>query len=134
MNGKRNVMFNIFYIVIGIALIACKAFGIIDDTYTGFAGGLLTVGVIQLARNVKYINNSEYKEKVDIEINDERNRYLRMQAWSWAGYMMVIILGIATIICMVVGKRDLMLVCSYSICLMLVLFWGSYLYLNHRGQ
>ena len=133
MNKKRNIIMNIAYIIIGIVLIACAKTGMISDTYLGFGGGILGVGIVLLAKNIRYVKNKEYQENVDIESGDERNRYIRMKAWSWAGYLYVLIMAVATIICMIIEKTELMQYCSLTVCIILVLYWGSYLIINRNN-
>ena len=132
MNNNRNMIINIAYIVISMILLICTKIGLLGDIYTGVGVGLLVVGALQLIKVYRYSRNKEYQEKVDIEISDERNKYLRMKAWSWAGYMFVIIMAVSTIICMILGKEDIMMYCSSCVCLVLVLFWGSYAYIKNK--
>lgn len=133
MNKKRNIIMNIAYIIIGIVLIACAKTGMISDTYLGFGGGILGVGIVLLAKNIRYVKNKEYQENVDIESGDERNRYIRMKAWSWAGYLYVLIMAVATIICMIIEKTELMQYCSLTVCIIIVLYWGAYLIINRNN-
>ena len=71
--------------------------GLADDYWCGMGGGLLGVGVFQVIRNVRYLNNPAYREKVNTTNNDERNKFLANKAWAWAGYLYVLTAAIATI-------------------------------------
>ena len=92
----------------------------------------MAVGALQLIRTVKYRKDSEYREKVDTEISDERNRFLRMKSWSWAGYFTILIEGIGVIVAMVLGERTIQLILSYSVCLILVVYWVAYIILSRK--
>ena len=80
MNYNKRLLVNILEIVIGFALSACGYAGIIEDYWSGMGTALVIVGSIMLIRQIRYKTNTSYKEKVDIEVSDERNKYLRMKA------------------------------------------------------
>ena len=119
--------------MLGAVLVVLTVTEVLDSSiYSGMGGALMAVGTLQLIRAVKYRKDSEYKEKVDTELGDERNRFLRMKSWSWAGYFTILIEGIGAIIAMVLGERTVQLVLSYSICLVLVIYWIAYVILSKK--
>ncbi|MBP5168458.1 MAG: hypothetical protein ILP14_04555 [Oscillospiraceae bacterium] len=131
-NNKRLVL-NIFWIVLGAVLTVLTITEVLDSSvYSGMGGAFMAVGALQLIRTVKYRKDSEYREKVDTEISDERNRFLRMKSWSWAGYFTILIEGIGVIVAMVLGERTIQLVLSYSVCLILVIYWVAYIILSRK--
>lgn len=132
MRGMRTIYVNIFWIVLGSGILIASMNGMLGDIYSGFGGGLIGVGIIQLLRAIQYRTNPEVREKYDIAMTDERNRYLRTKAWAWAGYLFVIIMALVTIGCMILSKMVLMQCASFAVCLLLVLYWGSYVYLSHK--
>lgn len=131
MNNKRLIA-SIVEISIGIILVVCSIFGIVDEYWSGMGIALLVVGAAFLARQFKYKTNEEYKEKYDIERSDERNRYLSVKAWSWAGYLYVMIAAVASIMMKLAGREDLMKVASGSVCLIVILYWISYMLLKRK--
>ena len=131
-NNKRLAL-TVFWIVLGAVLVVLTVTEVLDSSiYSGMGGALMAVGTLQLIRAVKYRKDSEYKEKVDTELGDERNRFLRMKSWSWAGYFTILIEGIGVIIAMVLGERTVQLVLSYSVCLVLVIYWIAYVILSKK--
>ena len=129
-NNKRLAL-TVFWIVLGDVLVVLTVTEVLDSSiYSGMGGALMAVGTLQLIRAVKYRKDSEYKEKVDTELGDERNRFLRMKSWSWAGYFTILIEGIGAIIAM--GERTVQLVLSYSVCLVLVIYWIAYVILSKK--
>ena len=125
-NNKRLAL-TVFWIVLGAVLVVLTVTEVLDSSiYSGMGGALMAVGTLQVIRAVKYRKDSEYREKVDTELGDERNRFLRMKSWSWAGYFTILIEGIGAIIAMVLGERTVQLVLSYSVCLVLVIYWIAY--------
>ena len=103
MNHNKRLIANILEIVIGVALSVCRYAGIIDDYWGGMGTALAIIGSIMLMRQIKYKTNASYKEKVDIQVSDERNKYLQMKAWSWTGYLFVMIAAFASIILKIFG-------------------------------
>ena len=119
-------------IVIGITLAGCGYTGIIDEYWGGMGTALILVGAIMLFRQIRYKTDEVYKENVDVQVNDERNKYLRMKAWSWAGYLFVLIAAFATVILKILGYDQYSLFASGGVCLMVVLYWVSYLILGKK--
>ena len=131
-NNKRLAL-TVFWIVLGAVLVVLTVTEVLDSSiYSGMGGALMAVGTLQLIRAVKYRKDSEYREKVDTELGDERNRFLRMKSWSWAGYFTILIEGIGAIIAMALGERTVQLVLSYSVCLVLVIYWIAYVILSKK--
>ena len=83
-------------------------------------------------RNVKYHTNKNYREQIDVQNNDERNRYLSMKAWSWSGYLFVVIAAVCTVAFKIAGKEDMMMLCSGGVCLLVLLYWISYVILRKK--
>lgn len=131
--NNRKLAMSAFWMIVGIALIVLSVTGVLDNNvYSGMGGALATVGALQIMRNLRYRKDAEYREKIDVELKDERNRYLRLQSWSWAGYLTVMIEGVGVIVAVVAGQRTIQLVLSYSVCLILLAYWISYLYLSKK--
>ena len=131
MNKKRLVT-SILEIIIGFALVIGSVFGAVDEFWSGMGTTLLILGILFLFKAVKYETNIEYKEKYDIEINDERNKYLSMKAWAWAGYLFVMIAAVAAIMLKLAGREDLMMITSGNVCLIMILYWISYVVLKKK--
>ena len=133
MYNNKKLALSIFWVVLGIVLIVLSIKEVLNSSlYAGMGGALAAVGVLQAVRNFKYQKDPEYKEKIDTEITDERNTFLRMKSWSWAGYITVLIEGIGVIAAMAAGQRTIQLTLAYSMCLLTVADWVAYLILNTR--
>ena len=132
MKSDRRMVLSIFWVLLGAALFISSALGMVDSYWSGMGGGLLGVGIVQLIRHIRYRKNEDYREKVDVANSDERNRFLTGKAWAWAGYLFVLISGVATIALKVLGQDMWSLACSYALCLLLVLYWGAYFVLKRK--
>lgn len=132
MKNHKRLIANIVEIAIGVILSVLGYMGMIDEYWTGMGTALIVVGIIFMIRQIRYQTNAEYKDSVDVEVNDERNRYLRLKAWAWAGYMLVLICAFASIIFKVFGNDQLSMMSGGCVCLLIVLYWGSYLILRKK--
>lgn len=132
MMKEKKYLVSVAYIVIGAILIALSFAGKVDSFWNGMGSGLLVVGVIQLIRFYRLNTDEAYREKMEIEINDERNHYIRNKAWAWAGYLFVMIMAVACIILKIMGQDEMSLAASGALCLVLVLFWVSYMVLQRK--
>ena len=126
MRANRRLVANILEIVVGIGLAVCGYVGIIDEYWGGMGTALIFVGCLMLLRQLRYQTNNEYKEKVDVEVGDERNKYLRMMAWSWAGYFFVIIAAICSVIFRIMGYDQFSILSGCGVFLIVILYWISY--------
>ena len=129
---KQKLVASILEIIIGLSLVMASMLGVTDEFWSGMGTTLLIIGILFLIKAIKYRISDDYRENYDIEINDERNKYLSMKAWSWAGYLFVMISALATIILKMAGREDLMMIVSGSICLVMVLYWISYMILKKK--
>lgn len=130
--NKKGIIASLLEIFVGTILIICSILGKVDEFWSGMGTALLIIGIIFLIRMIKYKTNEEYRENFDTEINDERNKYLSSKAWAWAGYLFVMISATATIILKLVQKEELMMMASGSVCLIMVLYWISYMILKRK--
>lgn len=133
MNNNKRLVLSIFWIVLGITLMILSIAEVLDDSvYSGMGGALTAVGALQLMRNLKYRRDPEYREKIDTELSDERNRFLQMKSWSWAGYIAVMVQAAASVAAYFMGQRTVQLVLWYSICLLVLAYWISWMILSRK--
>ena len=132
MKTNKRLLANIVEILIGIVLSILSLMGILDSYWSGMGTALVIVGGIMLLRQIRYRTNSEYKDKMDLETSDERNKFLRIKAWSWAGYLFVLIGAIGSIVLKILGLDQYVLFASGSVCLIMVLYWVAYLILQKK--
>lgn len=130
--AMRRMILSIFWIVVGIVLNVLCYMKALDDFWSGFGVGAIAVGVLQLIRHIRYRTNEEYREKVNTEIDDERNKFLSTKAWAWTGYVFIICAAIATISLKVAGFDDYSFFCSMAICLMVLIYFVSYMILKRK--
>ena len=132
MRNNKRIIASIVWIVVGIVLSICSFFNLVDSYWSGMGTALLVVGVMQLIRFIRYKQDPAYKEAVDTQTQDERNRFIATKAWSWAGYLFVIISAVASIALRALGYNDYSMIASLCVCLIIVLYWVSYWILRKK--
>lgn len=131
MKNKR-IIASIIWIIVGIALSVCSFFDLVDSYWSGMGTALLVVGILQLIRFVRYQKDPVYKEAVDTKVQDERNRFIAMKAWSLAGYLFVIIAAAASIALRALGYDDYSMMASLCVCVLLAVYWIAYWILRKK--
>ena len=131
-NYTKRLILSIIWTVLGAVIVVLSCLEILDEFWSGFGGGLVAVGLLQLFRNIRYRTNNDYKEKVDVEVNDERNKFLSTKAWAWTGYTFIICCAIATIVFRVAGYEEYSFIASMAICLMAVIYFVTYMILRRK--
>ena len=132
MKGFKRLYAAVIEIILGLALSVTGMAGIIDDYWSGMGTALITVGVIQLIRQIRYKTNTEYQQSVDVNTNDERNRFLSMKAWSWAGSLFMMISAVASIFLKIIGLDLYSQIAAYSVSLIVLIYWISYMVLRRK--
>ena len=129
---NKSYLTSVVYIIIGIVLFILSLMSKLDEFWSGMGSALFVMGVIQLLRFRRINNNPEYREKVELELHDERNHFLRNKAWAYAGYLYVIGSAVMTIVFKLIGYDQLSIFASATTCIMIVLFWVSFYYLRSK--
>ena len=133
MHNNGKLALSIFWTVLGAVLLGLSVANVLDSTiYAGMGGALLAVGILQVIRNLRYRTDAAYQEKIDTEVNDERNIFLGMKSWSWTGRAIVLVECIGILVAMALGQQTVQLVLSYSVCAILVIYWVTFMILAKK--
>ncbi len=130
-NNKRLTL-SVFWIVLGTVLTALSAKEVLDSQYSSMGTVFIVIGAMQVIRNIRYRKDPEYRERINTEFSDERNSFLRMKSWSWAGYIVVLVESVGVVVAMILGERTVQMLLSYSVCLILCVYWITYLVLSRK--
>ena len=128
----KHTVLNSLYILAGVLLLGLGIFEKLDSFWSGMGSTLIVIGIIRLIRYYRLNKDEEYRENVEIELTDERNRFIRNKAWAWSGYLFVLTSSIFTIVFKVIGQDLLSVYSGFSTCLVITIFWFSYLYLKRK--
>ena len=129
---KKRTVYYVTLVAIGLTLIVLAFLGKLDEFWNGMGFGLAIVGALRLLKEYRLQKNEAYREQAEIAVTDERNRFIRGKAWSWAGYLFIIITALAVIGFRLAGNMLLSQAAAWAICLMLVLYWGAYHILKRK--
>ena len=132
MKNRRNFFFYGFYILLGVTLVALGVAEVIDEFWSGMGGGLLGVGLVRLIWMLRMHKDETYREKVETEVKDERNAFIRNKAWAWAGYLFVLIMAVSAIVFYLLGQDILSVAAGCAVCMLVLLYWISYLILRKK--
>ena len=129
---KNDTIFAIIWLVIGLPLIVLSIAGLVDEFWSGMGSALVVIGACRLLRAHRLSKSAEYREKMETFGTDERLHFLRAKAWSWAGYLFVIIAGVSVIVFKILGMDTASQAASAAVCLLLVLYGGAYFVLKKK--
>ena len=132
MKNNRKILSYGTYILLGVILWILGMAEIVDEFWSGMGSALVLVGILRLVRIYRFKNDEAYREKMEIETTDERNRFIRNKAWAWAGYLFILIAACSVIILKVMGQEVLSMAASGALCLMMVLYYVSYFILRKK--
>ena len=132
MKNGRKLLSPVIEIVLGAALIIVSKLFDLDSVWLGMGSALIAVGTLQLLNLMRYREDAEYREKVDTEAHDERNIFIRSQAWVWAGTGFVIVGGVLTVLFQILGKQEYATLCGSGVSLLVLFYWISFLILRKK--
>ena len=132
MKYSRRIVLSIAWILVGAVTVVLGIMGTLDEFWSGFGGALLAVGILQLIRHIRYKTNEDYKEKIDTEINDERNKFLSGRAWAWTGYIMILATAVGAIVFKIMGEDELCSLCATAISMMAIIYFIAYMILKRK--
>ena len=132
MRSNKKILVCAMYILLGAALLGLGIAAVLDALWSGMGGALIAVGVIRLVQYFRFHHDETYREKMEIETKDERNRFIQNKAWAWAGYLFVIISAVASIALRIIGQEQMSMAASMAVCLLITLFWISFFILRRK--
>ena len=132
MKITKKLISYILTIAVGATLLTLAIAGVLDSFWGGIGASLLVMSILRLSQLYLYKTDKAYHEKMDTEVSDERNRFLRNKAWAWAGYLFVLIAAVCTIVFKVMEQELLWQATGLSMCLIVTLYWISFLILRKK--
>ena len=132
MKITKKLISYILTIAVGATLLTLAIAGVLDSFWGGMGASLLVMSILRLSQLYLYKTDKAYHEKMDTEVSDERNRFLRNKAWAWAGYLFVLIAAVCTIVFKVMEQELLWQATGLSMCLIVILYWISFLILRKK--
>ncbi|WP_019229800.1 hypothetical protein [Sedimentibacter sp. B4] len=129
---NRTIYFG-FIMILGISLFAAsEIFGLLDTYWSGMGVGFIVISIIRLTQLHRYKNDDSYAEKMNVQNNDERNRFLAEKARSMTFYYSILIEAIALIILRILKFPEASTIIGYAVCVQLLIYYVSYLWLKKK--
>lgn len=129
---SRTIEYTLFAILGVIMFVSSEIFKFIDTFWSGMGIGFVVLSSVRLFQLYRYKNDYVYAEKINIQNNDERNRFLAEKARSMAFYFFILISSISTIILRVLDYNQASTIIGFTICIQLVIYCLSYLWLKRK--
>ena len=132
MKKDRRIISCIIYIIFGVILLVLGMLEVVDSFWSGMGGALIAVGVVRSIHILRYRNDESYRENMETEMKDERNRFIRNKAWAWAGYLFVLVAAICAIVFKLLGQDLLSITAGFAVSILALLYWVCYLVLKKK--
>ena len=131
---KIRIGLAVSYIVLGIAMIV--VFNLVDTgveflSSMGFA--VAVIGIARLRQYSKLIKNDALMKKQEVRENDERNVAISEKARAITLTIYVLVACLAVIVLQVLKLGLISTIVSGSVCLILVIYWITYLILRKKS-
>lgn len=125
---KTRLYLSVSYIILGIAVIIGANFTKTDNSFvSSFGIGMTVMGIARTRNYFLITKNDETLKKQQIYETDERNLSIQSKAKSVAFSIYVLLSGTAVIVLSFFGIHDLAKQISFSVLLLVVIYWISYL-------
>ncbi|NLK38516.1 MAG: hypothetical protein GX299_10640 [Epulopiscium sp.] len=128
----KTIQYTLFAMIGVTIFILSEVFHFIDTFWSGLGVGFVIISVIRLIQLYRYQNDNDYAEKINIQNSDERNKFIADKARSMTFYYSILIAAILTIVLRVLGYYQESSILGYTICIQLVIYWLSYLWLKRK--
>ena len=130
---KNRLYIAISYLILGAFLIVYDLithpkndFGLV------FGIAMLIMGILRIFQYRRITSSDQsIKERQMVE-TDERNKMIAERARSWAFSLYFLLSGITVIILSFLGRHEIATPISYSVLLLVVFYWVSYLILRRK--
>lgn len=121
---QKRFYYAVAYLLLGVAL-NLTAYLTKSENYflSGFGSCLIVMGIVRMIRHKRLVSSDQAVKKQEIAETDERNIMLAEKARSWAFAAYIILAGTAVIILSLASLHDIAQPLSYSICLLVALYW-----------
>ncbi len=132
MKNNRRIIVSIIYVFLGAVLFGLGFAEIVDAFWSGMGSALIAIGVVRAIQFLRFRKDASYREKMEVEMKDERNMFIRNKAWAWSGYLFILVAAVLTIVFKILDQDLLSMSAAFSVCLVLVFYWISYMVLNRK--
>ena len=116
MRSNKTIIASILFLLLGVTLSVLSFTEAVDAYWGGMGTAFIVVGILRLIQFFRLHKDSEYREQMQTDANDERNRFLRNKAWAWAGYLFVLVAAVLSIGLKLLGQDLLSKAAGLAVC------------------
>ena len=99
MSLNKKLLLYIIFSLIGFGIFIGTLLKNFDDSFwNSFGIGIIFCSIINIYKILKYKNNEDYAKKLNIQINDERNKFLSEKSKSIAFYIYILTMGVGVFV------------------------------------
>ena len=121
------------YFVLGVLMIVGSFVSRTENSFiSAFGTALLVCGIARLRNYKRIARDEESIRRQEVLEKDERNIMLAEKARSWAFGLYVGLAGAAVILLSLLGMHPVAKWVAYSVCLLVVLYWGCWYVLRRK--
>lgn len=138
MNFKKKLKIRLYcgigFTLLGIAIIVISnLIRPTNDLLSTFGLCVAVVGIARIRHYFLITKNEESIQKQEIAESDERNVYLSNKARSIAFYIYVLAVSLAVIVFHILGKTEIAVLLSYTVCLLIAIYWLAYFIIRKKS-
>ena len=131
---KTRLWVAIIYVALGIIMTVGGTVTKTDNSFISSFGLILAVmGVVRMRNYLIITKNEERLKKQEIMETDERNVSIVNKARSITFTAYVLLLGVAVIVLSLLNMREIAVWISYSIFLLIIIYWISYFIIRKKS-
>lgn len=130
---KTRLYLAIAYIVIGaLIVLVANIYNAADSFFSTFGLVLAVCGVVRIRNHFIITKDEESIRKQEITETDERTVMIVHKARSMTFILYVMVSCVAVIALMIAGQEQMAQLISYSVCILIAIYWACYLYFKKK--
>lgn len=138
MNFKKKLKIRLYcgigFTLLGIAIIVISnLIRPANDVLSMFGLCMSVVGIARIRHYFLITKNEETIQKREIAESDERNVYVATKARSIAFYIYIVAVSLAVIVLHILGKQEIAVFLSYTVCLLITIYWITYFIVRKKS-
>ena len=130
---KNRLYIAISYMILGTFLIVYDLIAHPENEFgLVFGMAMLLMGILRIFQHRRITSSDQSIKERQMKETDERNKMISERARSWAFSLYFLLSGVAVIILSFLGHHEVATPISYSVFLLVALYWISYLILRKK--
>ncbi len=130
---RIRLIISVILLIIGLGIIITSNILSVDSTFfSPFGLALVVISIVRIRNYFIITRNEERLQKQEIAETDERNLLIANKAKSISFYIYLILSCLSVIVLQLMNKSEIATYISYSVCVMLIIYWISFLIIRKK--